>query len=355
MGPKRDISGELAKAVRKRGMRFVATFHHARNLQRHDQKGEPYPSTSHYQNSHYPPIEGWPTSSVDPKLRLLYGNIPEEQFLQNWMGKLKEVVDNYRPDLIWFDSWLDRIPEQLQQEFCAYYFNKAAQWGKEVVITYKQEDLPQDVGVLDLEKGRMNKLTDFTWLTDDTISKGSWCYTQDLTIKPTSLVLHVLIDIVSKNGQLLLNISPKADGTIPENQKEVLLGIGKWLDVNVEAIYNTRPWLSFGEGPTRLKKGGGFTHQHSGYLQYTAKDIRFTRSKDGKTINAILLGWPEVGRTVTIKSLANGQGPQKIQAVKLLGNNGKLRFRRDSQGLKVQLPTKKPCENAFALKITTAR
>jgi alpha-L-fucosidase len=190
---------------------------------------------------HYPRVKGWPTVSKDMKLRILYGNIPRQEFLDMWKGKLMEVIDKYQPDLMWFDSWLNEIPDEYKMSYLAYYFNEASEWDKDVVVTFKQEDLPQDVGVLDLEKGWMGELTPFSWLTDDTLSKGSWCYTQDMVIKPTSVVLHSLIDIVSKNGVLLLNISPKADGTIPDNQQKVLLEIGEWLKKYGEAIYSTSP------------------------------------------------------------------------------------------------------------------
>ncbi len=350
MGPKRDITGELAQELRARGMKLVATFHHARNLQRPNIPGEPYPNRSHYWASHYPPVEGMPTTTDDPRLQILYGRIPEEQFLKNWLGKLTEFVDQYQPDLIWFDSWLDQIPEATIQEFLVYYLNRAQEWGKDVVITYKQEDLPPTVGVLDLEKGRMNKLTDFAWLTDDTISKGSWCYTEDLEIKPTSMVLHVLIDIVSKNGQLLLNVSPKADGTIPENQREVVLGIGEWLEKFGEAIYGTRPWLVFGEGPTRLREGGGFVHRQGGYLQYTPQDIRYTRK--GDTIYATVLGWPGAKQEVLLETFGKLEGELEVASVSIPGG-GPVEFERREEGLALVTPDEAPHEMAVVFKIET--
>ena len=343
MGPRRDITGELAKAVRKRGMKLVATFHHARNnLWQKDGNW-----TGHYQYVK----QDFPSLLENPKEAVLYGYMPRDKFVEMWRGKLFEVIDNYRPDLIWFDSWLHEIPEKARREFCAYYLNRADEWGKDVVITRKQDDLPLEFTVLDLEKGRMNKLTENAWLTDDTISLGSWCYTQDLRIKPLRQVLHVLIDIVSKNGQLLLNISPKADGTIPAEQRDVLLGIGAWLDTCGQAIYETRPWIAFGEGPTRLKRGGGFTHRQGGYLQYGAEDVRFTRSKDGGTLYAITLGWPDDGK-LRVQSLGKSQSAVgRIRSVELIGHTGRLEWSRDEDGLTVELPNTRPCENAFALRI----
>ncbi|MCK5172444.1 MAG: alpha-L-fucosidase, partial [Planctomycetes bacterium] len=330
-----------------------ATFHHARNLQRLDMPGEPYPHGRHFWASHYPPLEGTPLVTDDPELQILYGRIPEEKFIENWKGKLFEVIDKYEPDLIWFDSWLDQIPHEAQREFLAYYFNAAERQGREVVVTFKQEDLPQELAVLDLEKGRMNELTEYTWLTDDTISLGSWCYTQDLEIKPLRQVLHVLIDIVSKNGQLILNISPMADGTIPDEQKEVILGIGKWLGKYGESIYETRPWLVFGEGPTRLKAGGGFTHKHGGYLQYGVEDIRFTRK--GSTIYAIVLS--EVGKDedILVKSFGKHAiaGDLEVTAVTMLGVRGKPEFKQSTKGLRIT-PHRGGKDMATVFKIETS-
>ena len=259
-GPKRDITGELARAIRKRGMKFVTTFHHERT------------------RTWYPRVEGWPTTTTDPKLRMLYANVSETLFNKIFLAKLGEVIDKYQPDLIWFDGQMSQIQDPYHLRFLAYYFSSARKWGRDVVVTTKKHQYPPEISVEDFEKGRTNRLTEFCWLTDDTISMGSWCYTTKLKIKSTRKVLHDFIDIVSKNGCLLLNISPKADGTIPAVQRKVLLGLGAWLKVGGEAIYNTRPWLAFGEGPTRLKKSGGFV----GHPTYTPKDIRYTRSKDGK-------------------------------------------------------------------------
>ena len=352
MGPSRDITGEIAEAVRKRGMKLITTFHHARNLQR-DDPGEPWPHRHHYRNSHYPPFEKYAMTSDDPLLRILYGNMPEEEFLVNWKGKLFEVIDNYQPDIIWFDSWLDQIPEADRLEFMAYYLNRADEWGKEVVVTNKQDDMNFEATVLDIEKGRLNKLNDLPWLTDDTISLGSWSYTEDLEIKSTPQVLHVFIDIVSKNGQLLLNISPKADGTIPENQRVVLLGIGDWLGQFGEAIYETRPWIIFGEGPTRLKKGGGFTHLHSGYLQYTPEDIRYTTK--GSTIYATVLGWPGAGADVTLATFAPDtiQGDLAVSGVTMLGADGAVEWAMGDTGLVLTTPDTKTDDMAVVFKIET--
>lgn len=287
-GPRRDLVGELERAVRDRGMRFVATFHHARNSL-HQADGD---WTGHYATAE----RNYPEVFDDPKQAWMYGAMDRQQFLDMWLAKLGEVAGLYRPDLIWFDSWLHEIPASYRRQFLAAYYNGAERWGQDVVVTRKQEDLPLEGSVKDFERGQAADISDRPYLTDDTLSTGSWCYTQGLEIKSTARVLHSLLDIVSKNGCLLLNISPKADGTIPTDQREVLLALGGWLDLNGEAVYETRPWEVFGEGPTRLEEG---PHGGVAARSMTARDVRYTRSKDGRTLYAIALGWPEEPLTLT--------------------------------------------------------
>lgn len=341
-GPKRDITGEIAKAVRARGMRLITSFHHARNLQRPDDPENyeyPYPNSRYFQHSHYPPLEGMPTTSDDEELKYLYGNIPEEEWLRPvWLGKLKEVIDNYSPDVIWFDVWLDKIPESYRREYLSYYYSEAKKKGQQVVTTYKQRDFPDNVAVFNIEKGGKVEISSKVWQSDDTISFGSWCYTDDLKIKPVSMVVHSLIDIVSKNGVLLLNVSPRADGTIPEDQENVLLEMGKWLDVNGEAIYGTRPWHVFGEGPTGYEKG-----THGGIKTttvYTSKDIRYTRSKDSSYVYACVLKQPGEDETITLESFRRGKAGEavKIDLISLIGSAEEVKWTRDLQGIHIQAP-----------------
>jgi alpha-L-fucosidase len=294
-----------------------------------------------------------PPSSDDPQLAQLYGHMPEAQWLdQMWFGKLKEVIDVYHPDLIWFDGWLDRIPEEKRREFAAYYFNEAAKRNQDVAVARKEEDLPDDMSIRDFEKGRMKDLTDTWWLTDDTISKGSWCYTGDLQIKRLSDVLHVLIDIVSKRGVLLLNLSPKADGTIPDDQREVLLGLGDWLQNYGEAIYDTRPWVIYGEGPTQMDRGGHFVKT----LEYTSDDIRYTVSKDGSTIYATLLGKPNASAEVLLTAFGDEKidGDLSIKEVSLLGSPATVNFNHTETGLALTVPEQVPDDIANVFKINVS-
>ena len=356
-GPGRDITGELEKAIRARGLKFVTTFHHARNLQRYKGKEEEVITREknlHFQfrKSHYPLYPGMPPTLDDPELNYLYGNIPEPKWLEEvWYAKLVEVVDKYSPDLIYFDSWLNYIPDSMRLRFCTYYLNHAREQDKEVVIVRKQEDLPLECSVDDFEKSRKNHLAEKVWMTDETISNGSWCYTENLKIKPTAEHLHILIDIVSKNGVMMLNISPKADGTIPEDQQRVLLEMGAWLEKYGEAIYGTRPWYTFGEGPTMEPEKdfpGAFQK-----VTYTERDIRYTTS--GSTVYALFMGKPEEGSEVVLESFSHEKSGQDIQvkSVSIPGESEALEWKQDDKGLSIRLPSGNLDPMSTVLKIET--
>lgn len=351
MGPKRDVLGEMFLALERNGLKRIATFHHDRNLQRYANtwQQETNKGRAAFKNSHFPFIPGLPPTSTDPKLRMLYGNMPEQEWCEKmWLGKLQEVIDNYQPDIIWFDSWLDLIPENFRERFCAYYLNAAGKWGRDVAIVRKQDDLPISFTVNDLEKSREPKALPNLWMTDDTLSTFSWSYVDGMEIKPLYKILHALIDTVSKNGVMLLNISPKADGTIPENQRVVLLGLGDWLKTNGEAIYNTRPWIIAAEGPTAEPSGGFEDRNEFLALEYSAKDIRYTAAKDGKTVYAITLGRPDAGAPILLKSFSGKAG--QVADVELLSGRT-VKWRAKTDGLWINVDSRLMGEIAMVFKI----
>ena len=196
----------------------------------------------------------------------------------------------------------------------------------------------------------MNKMGEQSWMTDETISYGSWCYTDNLKIKPTKDLIHVLVDIVSKNGVLLLNISPMANGTIPEDQRTSLLEMGKWLDTNGEAIYGTRPWITFGEGPTKEPDGHFKNHNAFQKLVYSNKDMRYTSK--GNTIYATFFGWPDE-KTVVLETFADGvlDGDLEVKNISLLGYDGDLSWEKTANGVEISLPVGIVSDKAIVFKL----
>ncbi|MFC2111650.1 alpha-L-fucosidase [Bacteroidota bacterium] len=341
MGPNRDIVGELAKAIRERDMKFVTSFHHAfhwkyyepsYDIENSDTKDPEYAGI----NKIYPPVH-------EP------GEPESEEFLQNWLDRVVEVIDKYQPDYLWYDfGWRQPGFEPYKKEFLAYYYNQAITWGKDVVVTYKNDHLPVGVAVLDLERGQLDTLSTRPWITDTSVGLKSWSYIDDPDYKSVNTLVDNLIDRVSKNGNLLLNIGPRPDGSIPEEQQELLLGIGAWLAINGEAIYETRPWVKFGEGPTRMATGHMTERQNKG-MAYTGEDLRFTRSKDGKKLYVIALDWP--GDSLSIRSLGTGSSDLKgkISKVSYIGNGEEMTWEQKEDGLLINLESVQPeGEHAYA-------
>lgn len=345
-GPQRDITGELNEQLRARGVKLITTFHHARHLQRNADD----PDNWEGHDSHYSWNPDFPTSSDDPLLAKLYGNLPEDEFHDYWLEQIKEVVDAYSPDILWFDSWLNLIPERRRQEMCAYYLNEAAKKGQEVVLAYKQNDLPSSVGVLDIEQGGKKDLSESVWLTDVTLSDHSWCYIEGQTYKPTALLLRNMIDVWSKNGVVLLNVSPKADGTIPPAQRDVLNELGAWLDRYGEAVYDTRPFDVYGVGTAKAADGrfGGQTAT----VRYTADDVRFTVAKDGKAMYAFFLGRPEPGKRLRYSKLAKHHYPPpgRVKRIVLLGTETEVPWEADTYAFHLTIPDAPMNELATVLK-----
>ncbi|HSX96242.1 MAG TPA: alpha-L-fucosidase, partial [Streptomyces sp.] len=312
-GPGLDLLGLFSTAIRAKGLKLLVAMHHA----------------YHYNGffEHVP-------AQTDSSLRKFYGQLDPTAANQLWFDKLKEVIDRAQPDILWQDFKLDAVDERQRLNFLAYYYNQAGRWGREVVVTYK-DGMSGKGEVFDYERGGPADLTTPYWLTDDSVSNSSWCYTQGIGYYTTQQMLHSFLDRVSKNGNVLLNIAPEADGTIPQAQKDILLAIGDHLKRFGESVYATRAWTAYGEGPTKMG-GGSFTTPHAG----TAQDIRFTRDKAGSVLYATVLGWP--GSSLTIKTLSPDRiNLSSLTSVKLLGTTA---------GTYIDLPT--PSQNASGLTIT---
>jgi alpha-L-fucosidase len=332
MGPNLDLVGLFTDAIRKRNMKVMLSMHHAFNI------------TGYY--SAVP-------QTTDPKLQILFGQQGKEKNEALWLNKLKEIIDSYKPDIIYQDFNLHLISQPVLLDFLSYYYNSANDWNKEVVATFK-DGLNKKCAVLDYERGGPSDITDNYWLTDDAISSSSWCYTEGIEYYSIIQILHAFIDRISKNGNMVLNISPKADGTIPQEQKDLLLAMGSWLKKYGEAVYSTRAWEQYGEGPTKM----GATHGvMMAPIAGTAKDIRFTRNKENTILYAILLGWDKGQKDVKLSTLSSDRiNCQNLKFVELInGEAGKylsLTFKQTTEGLIVNLPEKSFEDLAYVLKLS---
>jgi len=357
VGPKKDIVGKWAVAARKQGLRFGVTVHSARSwswyeVTRDSDKTGPLTGVPYDGVLTKADGKGQWWEGLDPQE--LYcrphepGAPPSEAYIRHWFLRTKDLIDKYRPDLLYFDDSMLPLGDA-GMRIAAHYYNAGEQWhqGKiETVLTTK--GMPPELRgtlVWDIERGISDRIEPYPWQTDTCI--GVWHYLAGCQYKSAQTVIGMLADIVSKNGNLLLNIPVRGDGTIDADEIRFLDEMADWMDVNSEAIYGTRPWIVFGEGPS---KGRGGQFNEGNQRAYTSRDIRFTTRRGA--LYAIALGWPDSG-TLTIRSLAKlPETRGQVTAVKLLGHRGPLGWVHNEGGLTITLPTDKPCDYAYSLKIT---
>lgn len=335
MGPKRDVIGELAAAVRERGMVFGVSSHRAEHWWFFD-GGRAFPSD--VRDSRFADLYG-PAEPRDSQ--------PNRAFLDDWLARCAELVDTYRPQLVWFDWWIEQPAfTPYLQRFAAHYYNRGLEWGRGVAINHKHSSFPEGAAVFDVERGQLADIRVPFWQTDTSVSKGSWGFVQGHEYKSAADVIGDLVDVVSKNGALLLNVGPRPDGTIPEPEESILREIGRWLGVNGEAIYGTRPWKVYGEGPTRVIPGSFSDTKREAF---TSADIRFTVK--GDVLYAIALGSP--GEELAIRSLGMNMGlyTDEIAAIRALGSTEGVTWSRDWEALRVRVPPSLRAEPAIALRI----
>ena len=333
MGPKRDVLGELKDEFEKRGLRTGASSHRIEHwfflghgkefdsdIREPLQRGDLY----------------WPSMPEGDFQDLYSEPAPTEEFLQDWLVRTCELIDEYQPRILYFDWWIQHsAAKPYLKKVAAYYYNRCKEWGETGVINYKHDAFRFGCAVPDVERGQFAEMKPYLWQTDTAVALNSWCYTENNTYRTCEELICDLVDIVSKNGRLLLNIGPKADGTIPKEDAVILRGIGDWLKVNGEAIYGTDIWRSYGEGPTKIVEG-----QFADGIKknFTSEDIRFTQGRD--YLYATVLKCSENG-TYCIHSLGEQDASKAanfhgiIRKVEVLGTEEAPIWSRDAEGLHI--------------------
>jgi alpha-L-fucosidase len=341
MGPHRDVVGTWQKAALRNGLKFGVSEHLGASF-------------TWFQDSHKAdktgPLAGVPYDGADPQYQDLY-HFPAEpgdtgwysnnpRWQQMWFNEIKELVDNYHPDLLYTDGGVP-FGNEVGRSLIAHLYNSdAARHGGKVQVVYTCKQKSEGRWIEDLERGVMPGINPSPWQTDTSI--GDWFYNRNWKFRPVSWTIHMLVDIVSKNGNLLLNVVQRPDGSIDPEVEQSLNELADWIAIHGEAIYASRPWLVYGEGGVRTK--GGHFHED---FKYTPQDIRFTTR--GGALYAIALGWPEDGKLV-VKSLAS-TGSGKIRKIALLGSKGKVTWDRTPEGLVITLPPGKVSPYTCALRI----
>ena len=346
MGPHRDIAGELSTAVRAQGLHLGASSHRIehdwfldggrkQSSDVNDPKYAAFYGPAHPRQAVNSDILGEDWTYVSPA------------YARDWVARNAEIVQKYHPDLIFFDWWIGQPSVRpYLAEFAAYYYNQSSKHGPVGIINYKLVDMQKHSAVLDIERGQTSGILPLTWQTDTSVSNKSWGYIEHDTFKTPAFIVQQLADVVSKNGNLLMNIGPRADGTIPDQVQQVLLDVGSWLKLNGDAIYGTRPWTTFGEGPTEVKAG---SFHDTETVPYTPQDFRFTTK--GDSLYAIELAWPSSGEAV-IQTLRSGTtGARPVKAVTLLSSGVTPPFTQKPDGLHIKVPAVAPGNYAFVYRL----
>lgn len=343
MGPKRDILGELTASCRAKGMITGASSHRVEHwfFMSHGREFDSDVRDPMARGDFY-----WPAMKEPEDLHDLFSTpTPTDEYLEDWLERTCELIDRYHPRVLYFDWWIQHSAvKPWLKKLAAYYYNRAAEWGEEVVITYKHDAFMFGCALPDVERGQFADVKPYFWQSDTAIAKNSWCYTENNQFKRPEALVQDLVDIVSKNGCMLLNVGPKADGTISEPDANVLRRIGDWMKVNGEAIYESTPWRKFGEGPTGVTEG-----QFSDGVDkvFTSHDFRFTtrggalyatalKASDDDTYCIASLAEQDASRVANFHGI-----PREVRA---LGFDGPLTWSRDAEGLHIHAhcPTDMP-------------
>ncbi|WP_294271058.1 alpha-L-fucosidase [uncultured Sphingomonas sp.] len=373
VGPRRDIIGEWQKAARARGLRFAVSNHSA-HAWHWNQPAYGYDPTGPRAGERYDAYKltaaqgrGQWWEGLDPQQlytgrfmsmpdgirtldeanawheatdRLWNEGVPAGDFAANWLMRVKDLAEKYRPDMVYFDNF-DLPLEQYGLDFTSWFYNQSMKWNGgrlEAVVTSKVTPPQRRMGIVDdVERGGKSYIERFPWQTDTCI--GNWHYDIDVYnndgYKTAANVIHTLCDVVSKNGNLMLSVPMRGDGTIDDKEEKVVNDIAEWMGRYGEAIYGSRPWKLNGEGPTR-PNAGNFS-EGGPKSPYTARDVRYVTR--GGNLHALVMGWPEDGVVqMTLLAQGNPTMPGRIERVTIQGDNTPLAFRRTAEALEVTLP-----------------
>ncbi len=336
MGPKRDILGEWRDAAAAEGIEFCCSTHRAEHwfFMGHGREfdsdiREPMKKGDFY----------WPAMKEPPFDDLRSEPFPSEEYLNDWLARTAELVWNYHPSLLYFDWWIEHEAfKPYLRRLAAFYYNCGRKWGKDVRICYKHDAMAFGCGIVDVERGGFAEPKPYTWQTDTAVARNSWCCTDSLDYRDSVDIIRQLVDVVSKNGHLLLNVGPRPDGTLPDGDVAILEDIASWMRVNGEALKGASCWRKSMEGPTRNQEG---QFQDGVKLEYTSGDFRFT-SAHGR-IYAVCMRCPEDGKML-IRSLRKSENQNVpefhgiIDSVDILGYEGSVDWEADSEGLHVRAP-----------------
>lgn len=336
MGPCRNVVGELKAACEENGLTFCASTHRAEHYF-FMSLGRTFDSDINDDNyrDFYGPCfysDDFSNENMGRTTENPYATGPSEEWMQDWLVRTCELIDRYQPRILYFDWWIQNIAfKPYLKKLCAYYYNRADEWGVEVTINYKHHAFPPTVATFDVERGALTDISPIPWQTDTAIGLQSWGYVKDNKYKSSRQIICDLVDIVSKNGMLLLNIGPKPDGTITDEETTVLNDLGEWLKINGDGIYGTIPWRTFGEGEAN-NKGGYFSDGNE--TEYTNEDFRFTY----KDCDLYAFQMRPSGKIVKIKSL-NLKGEREIIVgdITVLGDNEIESIARDNEALTITL------------------
>ena len=348
MGPGIDGMQEIAQELKSRDLKFMTTFHHGFHLYFYPQNDGAVTRPVSKFSWVYDSVEVPQDSIYDQ----LYGRTTNEEECDIWLQKLNEVIEAHCPDYIWMDFGQRYISETHRKQFLANYFNKAEELDKDVVVNTKGSFFPTELAIVNVERATMENITPEVWVTDFQLG-SSWGYNKDkrTAIDPQQAI-RILAEVVSKNGVMILSAAPTAAGIIPVEQVSAMEQIGHWLKLYGEAIYDTRPFVEFGQGTTKLKRNAedewnDYGAIKAGLDKLSSEDIRYTQK--GNTVYAIQLGWPGPKKEVVLKTFAAQAKARTVEAVEVLGSKESIEWEKTEGGLRVVSPSQQPAAGEAAI------